>query len=759
MKKVTRKDFVCFVIQCCLVFILTRATLFHKINPFGISIIFVFLYHNLNPILSVISYVLSSIILSFSLNYLIICLSEMSIFLGLYFIQRFFRKKIKKFVYVLILVVSQSARLYFSSVYLESFLSAICSVCITLFSFIIFNISINALINRGKSLLFTLDEKICLAFTIIAIFSGVSGIYLENILITNILSIAVVFFVSRITSPGMTVCFSCFAGLGVSLYSSNIVPLALFSVWSSMAIAFSNNKKIVAALMVLSADIVVGTMLNTYAIYDFWTLLSSVFGLLIVCLIKEKYLNKFGLLFSKRKDIAKDYAILSNERFLSSRLKDISNVFLEMENVYKSLLLGEISHDKAIEFLSSECINKTCRNCEKLKHCYNSKIDMKSAFDSLSHTAIKKEKLTFLDLPNLITAECNRSNMVISNMNLGLKNLNDNITEKQTNNKNLTQLTSQFSATANMLNSITNKFNAKLNIDYIKSNDILEELLYNNILVNDVICKVNENGIDSIIMSVKTKDVVSPLILKAVEKITKVKYQISHRAMSDFYGFDIIVLKPANKYSISFGIATSSKIVNKESGDCYTILKLPEGKHLCAICDGMGSGKGANKIATATISLIENFYKAGFDSSVVIESVNNIILPTDDETFSTLDSVIIDLCSGRVDFIKIGATVSVIKKLNKSKIINCESLPMGIISDIKPTATTDFIEGGDILILASDGVVDSFSGVDNFLHFVHNERITNPQLLAENILEESRARTSQNFDDMTVLAIKISNYV
>jgi len=227
--------------------------------------------------------------------------------------------------------------------------------------------------------------------------------------------------------------------------------------------------------------------------------------------------------------------------------------------------------------------------------------------------------------------------------------------------------------------------------------------------------------------------------------------------MASIAGYTILIAKPNPNLTFSCGVATSSKQKGEECGDGYSIVRLEGEKYYCAIADGMGSGRKAHTLSTATMSLIENYYKAGFDSDTIIESVNNIMLPSSDDNFSTLDSVIVDTNNGRVDFIKIGASVSIIKGALESRVIECESLPLGITENIKPTTKSDYISGGDMIILASDGVVDSFSSIETFLQFVNNERITNAQLLAENILEEARSRNITHPDDMTVLAIKLVN--
>ena len=295
-----------------------------------------------------------------------------------------------------------------------------------------------------------------------------------------------------------------------------------------------------------------------------------------------------------------------------------------------------------------------------------------------------------------------------------------------------------------------------INIDYNKSSDLYEELLYNNVAINDVVCVVGTFGIEYVALSVENSDALNPMIISSINKVLKINFKVEERVIANIAGYTILLLTPKNNFVTSCGIATMAKIKGENCGDSYAILKLDKNRYLYAISDGMGSGENAHNLSTATISLIENYYKAGFNSEVIIESVNNILLPDNKEKFSTLDSVIVDASSGRVDFVKIGASISLIKSDYESKIVECDSLPLGIIGHIKPNIKSYYIEDGDIIVLASDGVVDSFSSFENFKHLVNNERLTNVQLLAEIILEEANSRNNKHKDDMTVLTIKLS---
>lgn len=756
MKKLSYDKLLKFIILLFAVFIMDRASLFRSINPFGISFCFALIFSKINPICVITGYFFSNIIFDFSSSILIITLAECSVMALILLIEKLLKKKLKNYVYAILILISQSANIYFSSGVLENFIEVLASVFVSFISYFIFTISLTAFVKRGRIFKFTLDEKVCHAVLVICFFSGVAGIYLGQFIVTNIISLAILFFISRVAPASFTICFSSLAGLGVSLYSSNIIPLGLFSIWATMMITFSKNKKIVTSIMVLASDVVIGIFLNAYAVYDLWVLISTLIGLLIVCIFPDKKLDSISAILGKHVDIAKDFASLKHEEAINKKLKNISAVFFEMENVYRTLLLGEMDKTSAIEYIAAQSIVKSCKNCEKYKSCFMGSLDMKSAFKSLSHAGVNKGKVTIIDTPNLLNSDCHRISNVISNVNSSLLNLNKIIEDNKKIDKSNIQVASQLSATGELISNISKQFNKNLNIDYLKSSDLYEELLYNDVHINDVVCVIGAMGIECVILSVASSDVINPLILYSVEKILKIKCKINERIMSKVAGYTILTIIPSCNYVSACGVATLSKNNGENSGDCYSVIKIDESKYFYAIADGMGSGKNASIISNATISLIENYYKAGFDSDTIIESVNNILLPSGREEFSTLDSAIIDTNSGRVDFIKIGSTVSVIKGANESKLVECESLPLGIVNMVKPTTKSYYIESGDIIVLASDGVVDSFSSIESFMDFINNERIFNVQLLADNILEEATCRNKSHKDDMTVLAIKVS---
>ena len=754
MKNLTSGKIFKQLVAFIMIFLMCNANIFGVINPFGYAFCFALVKNRHNALLVALYFCISSLVLDFCLSGLIITLSVCSGIILIYIIQKLFKKILPEYAISIIMLICQSAHIYFNSYSSQSLIYSIVTLIIGFVCFFVFSISLSACVKRGKALKFTIDEKICNSFLIIALASGVSSFYIGGVNFTGPICLLFLFLFSRIAPQMLTVIFSTLIGIGVGLSTMSIIPLGVYAIWSTMMIIFRENKKIVTAIILLACDIVIGCFLGAYESYGLINLITTTIAICLACLISDKKLKSLAITFGATSNLAKDFIKSSKDVSLKNKLVDISRVFYEMENVYHKLLIGEVNKEQAIQNISYQVMQKTCKNCEHYKKCYEGKIDMKSAYMTLAESGIYKNRVSFIDLPNILSTDCVRVQTAIANTNMVIESYNTEVKETQNKDKSNIQVAQQLGATANLIYTIAQKVVNNTEIDYEKSVDVYDELIIHDICASDVVVLKNSNGIDSIILALNGSDVVNPYLIYSIERVLKIKVKIAQRVESKTQGVVILIVRPSGALELTCGVSVCSKDVGGVSGDNYTLMKLTDTKYLYAICDGMGSGKLANSLSMATISLIENFYRAGFESSTVVDSVNKLILPAGEDNFCTVDSFVIDSSNGRVDFLKIGSSVSIIKSQNKSQIIECESLPMGILERIKPTSKTVYISSGDIIVLASDGVVDSFGSIENYFSFINNERLQNVQLLADNILEEAISRSKENKDDMTVLTIK-----
>lgn len=171
----------------------------------------------------------------------------------------------------------------------------------------------------------------------------------------------------------------------------------------------------------------------------------------------------------------------------------------------------------------------------------------------------------------------------------------------------------------------------------------------------------------------------------------------------------------------------------------------------------MGSGERAAGESRAVVSLMEDFYGAGFEDSVIINSVNKLmILGNSEEMFSTIDLAMIDMQSGVLNCTKIGAPHSYLIRGNVVRKIGAGSLPFGILEEMLPAVYRAELEVGDVIVMFSDGVADA-ENEEEILRGQLVSMITgkNVQEAAENLLALAVAARGGKKDDMTAIVTRV----
>ena len=214
-------------------------------------------------------------------------------------------------------------------------------------------------------------------------------------------------------------------------------------------------------------------------------------------------------------------------------------------------------------------------------------------------------------------------------------------------------------------------------------------------------------------------------------------------------------------YVMQIGMNKKTKDGQTDSGDSNIKIKLNDGKYLLAISDGMGSGKEAKQSSQIAINMLGKLLANGFDKDISIRLINDTLnLNSENETYATLDVLILDLYAGNVELIKNGAAPTYIKNKNNVDIIKNIALPAGIMNNIDLVVFDRDIENEDIIVMCRDGIVESNSEYTNKEIWLKNilEKIetTNAQKIADIILKEAVDNSyGVAKDDMTVIVVKI----
>ena len=253
-------------------------------------------------------------------------------------------------------------------------------------------------------------------------------------------------------------------------------------------------------------------------------------------------------------------------------------------------------------------------------------------------------------------------------------------------------------------------------------------------------------------------------IQQSIEKVLNEKMMLNEtktKKLSNL-GKRVFSYLSADKYIIQIGQATKTKKDSIVSGDSILQTRLNDGKYLIALSDGMGSGPEARKSSQIAIKMLERLLMSGFDKDTSIDLINTTIMNTNEEIFATLDIAIIDLYNGKVEFIKNGACPTYVKNKRKVQIVKSLSLPAGILENINLTTYDKDIQDGDILVICSDGVLDSNIEYKNkelwIKYMLEDIETNNCQKIADIMLNES---IDNNYgmakDDMSIIVCKLKN--
>lgn len=217
-----------------------------------------------------------------------------------------------------------------------------------------------------------------------------------------------------------------------------------------------------------------------------------------------------------------------------------------------------------------------------------------------------------------------------------------------------------------------------------------------------------------------------------------------------------------DKYAMAIGMSETTKSKSEVSGDSVLSIRLKDGKYLIALSDGMGSGKEAKKSSEQALKMLENLLLSGFEKETSLELINTTLLNQKEEGFATLDIAIVDLYLGNIEFIKSGACPSYIKNKKKVQILKANSLPSGILPNAKLQMMDKDIEDGDILLLCSDGILDSnieYRNKELWIRYLLEDIETfNTKKIADLVLNEA---IDNNYgvakDDMSVIVCRFLN--
>ncbi|MGE5398488.1 MAG: stage II sporulation protein E, partial [Chitinophagales bacterium] len=250
------------------------------------------------------------------------------------------------------------------------------------------------------------------------------------------------------------------------------------------------------------------------------------------------------------------------------------------------------------------------------------------------------------------------------------------------------------------------------------------------------------------------------MLAPCISTVMGTRYEVSQRQCPrSSRGKCEFVLARAFNYRINTGIAQLAKA--DVSGDSFNVVTLKDGRELIVLSDGMGIGKRAAQESKATVNLLEELLNTGFGEELALQTINSVLLlRNNQDSFATVDLAMINLYSGEVEFVKIGASPSFLKRGSRIGVISANSLPIGVLEDLEIPSEKRNLVPGDMLVIVSDGVLEPDKTVGEreawLQRLLSQTREEDPHRLAEIIINHSlNMARGKPRDDMTVICARV----
>lgn len=750
--------FLRFIIFAVIFFILSRANIYGQIYPFAFSMLYALAWANQKVYLLAPAYLVGYLINYNQFSDIISALVTVLMLLVPYYIHVLLKKPMKKYELFIYAPLSQVAYIIFGILGNQSIVSLVGTIIFGVAFLYICLVIFEPLIIRGFSYKLTTVEMTCGAIILMALSSGLVSCNIYGFSLLKLFVSLSLLVISYSSNVSLTLVFAGTMGVGSLLPGNNPLYIAPFLIWALAIIIFKNQIKILSALALVASEVLNIFYFDLYygfSIVEFMPVVIS--SIAFICLPKM-VLKQLNLLLTKNNErLAVKNVVNRNRELLGRRLSSLSEVFYDMNEVFKKLIKKEMSEEEVKDMLYEEIKDSICKGCSEQKHCHRTfGEDTKKIFKELITIALERGKITLLDLPGYLSSRCGRSSHLIGEINTltsQYKSYSTLVGNVDTSKK---LISDQLNGISGIMKNLAGEVDNIVSFDSTRENKIIDELSSNNIICTDAV--VYEKGARSTLASlvVREEDINKLKLPQVVSKICGGKMAVYDVHPTERVGLVNVNLKTAPMFDCVFGLALQAKSGSSISGDSHSIERLDGDKFMFAICDGMGSGESAGEKSQTAVGLVENFYKAGFDNDIILSSVNKLLNLEKNDIFSTIDIVVVDLKNGIADFVKMGAATSYIRGNEECKIIECSSLPVGILQDVNTITKKVVLNEKDMIVICSDGINDAFGSDSEMRDYLLTIKTANPQEFADKILEKALANNNgYAVDDMTCIVVKI----
>lgn len=667
------------------------------------------------------------------------------------------------------LLIPEVVFIYLQDFYVYSILEALLNGFIIFALSFVFKNVMGVLDSPTKIYNLTNEEVLSFAIACALTISGLGPLSIYGVSLRNVICIIIILVFSFKSGAGNGTAIGVIVGTLISISTESSTAIASYAFCGLISGILRSMGKAGCCLGVLMGDAIL-TYVITGSI-EVPILYEIIISIVIFMLIPEKVMDAVvskidNKLLTKR-----------NKKGYNTRIRDIavdklnkfSIAFGEMAKTFDEISETKTMTEKHdITAIFDRVADKVCKDCSLCTHCWEQNFcNTYQVMFKIVEKLDSKGWIEQQDIPKYFMDRCERVDEFVKAVNNVFELFKVDMVWRSRIGESRGLVSQQLRSMSNVISNLASELNTDIDFKEDIENQIIHELAKLGMKNVDAIVYENRYGKYEITLSYKGCGGKRSCICNVEKAVSAV---VSRRMLKDGSECGLnpktnmctIKLVEEETFKVITGVARIPKNDKYVSGDNYTFINTGDGKYIAALSDGMGTGHKASLQSKATINLIEQFMESGFDKDTTVKLINSLlVLRSNDDSFATIDMSVLDLYEGEVEFVKVGAAPTFIKRDDFVDIIKTASLPAGILSDVDVELIHKKVDNGDFIIMVSDGIIDSFQSTSDSVKTVQSilQKMTskNPQKIADDLLEEALCACKDKVpvDDMMVMVAKV----
>ena len=436
--------------------------------------------------------------------------------------------------------------------------------------------------------------------------------------------------------------------------------------------------------------------------------------------------------------------------FASHALKNVSGVVNSVSRQLKKL------YAPSVDFVYESTACDVCAGCGLRVYCWErQKNSTKQDFTRLSAPLKSQGFVTENDVEVLFSKKCCRQVEIADSITRNYHDYLGGIEASERVSQIRSLVAGQFSGLSEILGNMASEFESFKSYDPDASARVTEYLHSQGYVVMECGCMIDSSGRMSVEIQLANgkKHIRKAALAHDISSICGRCFDTP--LITEIGTQKRVVLNEVPVFDIEVGVFQHVCGGGKLCGDCTNCFSNGFGQFVALLSDGMGTGGRAAVDSNMTVSILTKLLKAGLDEDCALQVVNSaLMVKSEDESLSTVDLAKIDLFTGKTTLNKAGAAFTYIKKGGHLLKKTAESLPVGILGDIKFAKESVRLSGGDMIVMLSDGAVTSDEKwLEKLIKDFGDGTCAD---LAKTVVKEAMNRRKDGHDDdITAVAIRL----